>query len=92
MAVVIAATACGSGSGASSPEISLRSATGWKQRGNLVGHTQIGDRTAVITDELYQRCLTWAGTWQLVHSVCSGPSVTDFLPSTELVKIASSLR
>jgi hypothetical protein len=78
--------------GDDSIEIRACSATSWTRNGTVTGHGLVGEQRAVITDESYERCLSWQQPVGVVHEVCSVPGHHRFLSPAELLRMADSLR
>lgn len=72
----------------SSLEIRVRSVTAWGKSGEVISHDRVGDHEATITEEDYQRCVSWFPRAGLVAEVCS---LQNFLDPDELVRIAESV-
>jgi hypothetical protein len=77
--------------GGDSIEIRFRSRTAWTLDGNIIGHATVHGAPATITNESYERCVSWSDPPGIVREVCS-LSNAGFLPSSTLLKIADSLR
>lgn len=73
----------------SSVMIRVRSQTAWTQLGEVTGHAQVADADATITEDDYQRCVSWSPRGGLVAEVCS--DLDTFLSPEELLRIANSL-
>lgn len=72
----------------SSLEVMVRSATAWQQTGKVLDRASVRGHEATVTEEDYQRCVSWTPRRGLVAEVCS---LQEFLPSTELLRIADSV-
>jgi hypothetical protein len=73
---------------ASTLEIQVRSTTAWAQLGTVVARDRVADSDAVVTEEDYQRCVSWSPRAGLVAEVCS---LGTFLAPSELLRIAESM-
>lgn len=72
----------------SSLEIRVRSSTAWSRSGKVLSRDRISDADATVTEEDYQRCVSWSPRVGLVAEVCS---LTVFLAPLELLRIAKSI-
>lgn len=72
-------------------EIRLRSATAWAQDGTVVDKLDVAGHTATVTDQSYERCLTWSDSDNLIREVCSLATTSNYLSADQLLRIADSL-
>lgn len=70
-------------------EIRVRSATAWTESGTVLSRDQVDGHEATVTEEDYQRCVSWTPRAGLVAEVCSLGS--SFLPAEELLRVARSV-
>ena len=70
-------------------EIRIRSATAWSDSGKVLAHDEVRDHEATVSEEDYERCVSWTPRRGLVAEVCSLGS--GFLPADELVRVARSV-
>ncbi len=74
----------------SSIEISVRSRTAWHEDGTVLGREEVGGKPATITENDYQRCLSWSPRHGLVFQVCDDLAGIDTTTAT-LVRVAQSI-
>lgn len=72
-------------------EIRVRSASAWVPDGTVVDRVDVAGQRATLTDQSYERCLTWTGDDGLISEVCSLNAVANYLSPNQLVRIARSL-
>lgn len=72
----------------SSLEVQVRSATAWSRSGTVIAAAEVATAEATVTEEEYQRCVSWSPRPGLVAEVCS---LTEFLAPRELLRIARSI-
>lgn len=70
-------------------EIRIRSATAWSDSGKVLSRGEVRDHEATVSEEDYQRCVSWTPRRGLVAEVCSLGS--GFLPADELLRVARSV-
>lgn len=73
----------------SSIEVRVRALTAWGLSGKVLEHQQVAGVDGTVTEEDYQRCVSWSARSGLVSEVCSLGE--EYLSPAELVRIASSI-
>lgn len=69
-------------------EIRVRSATAWSESGEVLDRGEVGGQEASVTEDDYERCVSWAPRRGLVAEVCSAGVQ---LPADELLRVARSV-
>lgn len=78
--------------GTNALEIRLRSAPGWTPAGSVIKRVDIDGHAAVVSDESYERCVSWSDDQHLLREVCSEPGPHGRpLPVGDLDRVARSL-
>lgn len=70
-------------------EVRIRSATAWSESGTVLAHGEVRDHEATVTEEDYQRCVSWTPRRGLVAEACS--LGTRFVSADELLRVARSV-